>query len=301
MRRLLIAFVILSGLLLNANAMQAQPPKELRIMTYNIFNGLEHGNTQQKEKFLKFIDQQKPDILALQELVDINAEELSKLAVSYGHPYSAIVKENGYPVGLTSKFPIEVISKQTEGFWHGMLHVRTAGLHFIVTHFSPFDWKFRKKEANKIVEYLKEQKLDTCIIMGDLNAYSPFDADEMSKHLAILHQIQDWDKKNPQYGNLKNKQFDYEVISTFLANGFEDIIGRKVYPAIKRMSFPAAFLYGWKWEDQRRTALSERLDYILVTNNLFPYCSQVMVHNGKEAEGISDHYPASFVLKKASE
>lgn len=44
-----------------------------------------------------------------------------------------------YPVGLTSKQPVTVVKKQLEGFWHRMLHARTAGLNLIVTHLSPFE------------------------------------------------------------------------------------------------------------------------------------------------------------------
>lgn len=55
-----------------------------------------------------------------------------------GYPYAAIVKEEGYPVGVLSKQPIEVIKKQVEGFWHGMMHVKTAGVDVIATHLSPF-------------------------------------------------------------------------------------------------------------------------------------------------------------------
>lgn len=52
-----------------------------------------------------------------------------------------------YPVGLTSKQPVTVVKKQLEGFWHRMLHARTAGLNLIVSHLSSFEWKFRTQEA----------------------------------------------------------------------------------------------------------------------------------------------------------
>ena len=277
--------------------LNAQSPDHLNIISYNIFNGFEHGNARQREKFLIWIKNQKADVVALQELVDFNAADLEKLAAAYGHPYTAIVKENGYPVGVTSRFPVEVISKQTDGFWHGMLHVRTAGLNIIVTHFSPFEWKYRKNEAEKVIHYVKENNLDSCIILGDLNAHSPFDADELETHEKLKTQMRNWDIKNPQYGNLYNGQFEYSVISTFLSAGFEDVIGRKVHPAKARMSFPAAFLYKWKWNDRRREALMERLDYILVSRDLYPFCNAAKVHNGPEAEGISDHYAVSISFK----
>ena len=79
------------------------------------------------------------------ELVGFTEKNLGQLASEYGHKYYAIVKEEGYPVGITSNEPITVVKKQVEGFWHGMLHVKTHGLDIIVTHLSPHDWKFRLK------------------------------------------------------------------------------------------------------------------------------------------------------------
>jgi len=275
----------------------AQMPGELHLVSYNVFNGFEHGNKLQQENFINWVKKQKPDILALQELVDLKASDLKALAGSYGHQYAVILKEEGYPVGITSKFPIEIISKQTKDFWHGVLHVRVAGLHIIVTHLSPFEWKFRKKEAERIISYIKEKQLDSCIIMGDLNAHSPLDADELATHRPLKQQMQLWDKNNPSYGNLKEGRFDYSVIATFLSAGFEDAIGRLIQPAALRMTFPAAFLYGWGWGDNRLKPLSERLDYILVTDNLFTSCIQATVHNGQDTEGIFDHYPVSIILQ----
>lgn len=297
MFKLSLFYLLLSGAFFSATIAAAQLHSKLRLVSYNIFNGFEHGNTQQQEKFTRWIKQQKPDIIALQELVGFKAADLEALAGSYGHTYAAILKEDGYPVGITSKFPIENIHRQTKGFWHGMLHVRIAGLHIIITHLSPFEWKFRKQEAEKIIDYIKENRLDSCVIMGDLNAYSPLDADELATHHALKEQMQLWDKKNPSYGNLKGGQFDYSVMATFLSAGFEDVIGRQVHPAALRMTFPAAFLYNWHWGDKRLKPLSERLDHILVTGNFFPYCEQATVHNGQDTEGISDHYPVSIVLR----
>lgn len=69
-------------------------------------------------------------------------------------------------------------------------------------------------------------------------------------------------------------------------------------PAAERMSYPAATLYEWQWGDPRLKMLGERLDYILVSPALAPKCIDATVHNGKELEGISDHYPVSLLLEQ---
>lgn len=282
----------LIGLLCLTAFVQGQ---ELKIISYNIWNGFEQQSTR-KNKFTEWIRKEQPDIVALQELVDFNKEDLGELSKVYGHAYSILLKEKGYPVGISSRYPITVVHRQTDQFWHGMLHVKIKGLDFIVTHLSPFSWQYRLKEARQIVEYVKNNKLDNCIILGDLNAYSPLDATWLETQSALKENLTKWDQEHPEYGNMRGSRFDYGVISTFLAAGFDDCIGRSVFPAAKRASFPSATLYNWDWGDSRLTAVSERLDYILLSEPLAPYVKQVEVNNGPELEGISDHYPVSVII-----
>ena len=100
---------------------------------------IEH-DASRRANFIDWIKGQQPDILAITELVGFTEKNLGQLASEYGHKYYAIVKEEGYPVGITSNEPITVVKKQVEDFWHGMLHVKTYGLDIIVTHLSPHDW-----------------------------------------------------------------------------------------------------------------------------------------------------------------
>ena len=69
-------------------------------------------------RFTAWVKEQSPDVLALNELCGFTEAKLKELAAGYGHPYAAIVKENGYPVGLTSKTPIQVIDRKIDGYGH---------------------------------------------------------------------------------------------------------------------------------------------------------------------------------------
>lgn len=53
------------------------------------------------------------------------------MAQRWGHGYSVLLKEEGYPVGLSSKTPIKVKTKMLGGLWHGMLHIETAAIDFL--------------------------------------------------------------------------------------------------------------------------------------------------------------------------
>ena len=95
---------------------------------------------------------------------------------------------------------------------------------------------------------------------------------------------------------MRGEQFDYSVLSQFLSIGFADPVKRFV-PSDKRTTFPTATLYEWQWGDPRLKMLGERLDYILVSPSLAPRCVHASVHNGKDLEGISDHYPVSLIFE----
>jgi exonuclease III len=270
--------------------------EKLRVISYNIWNGFEH-DASRRANFINWIKGQQPDILAMTELVGFTEKDLGQLASEYGHKYYAIVKEEGYPVGITSNEPITVVKKQVEGFWHGMLHVKTHGLDMIVTHLSPHDWKFRLKEAQMLTSYIQDNQLDNCMVMGDFNAYSPFDADWVETHAQLIENMQKWDAEQETYRNMRDGRFDYSVLSKFLSIGLTDIC-RLYVPADKRTTFPAAFLYGWQHGDTRLHGIGERLDYILVSPSLVSRCLDARIHNGIDTEGISDHYPVSVDLQK---
>ena len=297
MKRLHILYTLLFIWLLPVTSNGQPAGKEkLRVISYNIWNGFEH-DASRRANFINWIKGQQPDILAMTELVVFTEKDLGQLASEYGHKYYAIVKEEGYPVGITSNEPITVVKKQVEGFWHGMLHVKTHGLDMIVTHLSPHDWKFRLKEAQMLTSYIQDNQLDNCMVMGDFNAYSPFDADWVETHAQLIENMQKWDAEQKAYRNMRDGRFDYSVLSKFLSIGLTDIC-RLYVPADKRTTFPAAFLYGWQHGDTRLHGIGERLDYILVSPSLVSRCLDARIHNGIETEGISDHYPVSVDLQK---
>ena len=102
--------------------------EKIRIISYNVFNGFDWKKDKDRQnRFVEWIRKQDPEILALQELCGFTQESLLAMAQQWGHPYAVILKENGYPVGITSKKPINLKAKLLENCGHGLLHEATYG------------------------------------------------------------------------------------------------------------------------------------------------------------------------------
>lgn len=264
---------------------------QLHIMTYNIWNGFDWGKDTKREiAFNKFIRSSNPDVLALQELCGYTQEKLEKQAKKWGHPYAVIIKENGYPVGITSKRPINVKEKLLEGMWHGMLHCETFGIDFFVVHLSPHDYSFRIKEARIITEKIKNIKNKNYIVLGDFNSHSPYDADIDKQKKQLLKAYQRNDKKNQKHNNLLVNEFDYSVISKFLSFPLIDVCQKYITPE-EKFSFPTLVFKKEEASIQDYSRKYERIDYILASPNLSRNCIRAKIINNKEAAYLSDHYP----------
>lgn len=280
-------------LMIGSSGMSAQRRQPIKIISYNIWNGFE-GDSLRRAYFVEWTKNQSADLVILTELVSFKEKDLVTLGKVCGYPHTALLKEEGYPVGVLSRQPVKTISKQVDGFWHGMMHVQTQGIDVIATHLSPFEWSYRLDEATKIVDYIHKQNLKDYLVAGDLNAHSPLDADEIMTHDSLLVNMQRWDASQKKYRNLRNGRFDFSVIAKFLSVGMEDALGRLIRPVEKRMTYPAAFLYNWKIDDKRLPLRRERLDYILLSPSLMERCIRADVY---PVEGVSDHYPVSVWLK----
>lgn len=266
--------------------------EKIRVMSYNIFNGFDWlKDTEREERFVAWIKKQDPEVLGLEELCGFNQERLEKLAARWGHPYAVIVKENGYPVGITSKKPIILKAKLVGKIGHGLLHVQTYDYDFLVTHLNPSSSTKRNIEAGMIVDYIKTNKLDRCILMGDMNSHSPMDADYMKANAVEL---------TAKYGganstNLLNGSIDYSIISHFLSLPLIDVCRNYVAPD-KRITFPTPILMNQSRHKDVRKRSGERLDYIFVTPSVAKEAVDAFIFNEGETEYLSDHFPIAIDL-----
>ena len=292
---LLVSVIVLAH---NASAQKIEK-STLKIMTYNIWNGFNWGkDTTRKNNCIKWIKKQKPDVLALQELCAYNEEELKKDALEWGHSYVQILKTGGYPTALTSNKPITIKECIVKPFWHGLLHCESYGIDFYVVHLSPSDCNFRLKEAKLITKRIHQSKNKPYIILGDFNAHSPFDAWYLERNTELKNKL--LGHEDSKYSNLRNGEFDYSVISEFLASPAVDICLNQIETE-NAYTFPTLALK--KESDllsQNVIQDRERIDYILASPEFAKSCINVKIVNKEETHFLSDHYPiiAEFELGK---
>ena len=271
--------------------------KMVRVMAYNIWCGFEwQKDVDRMKRTAEWIKKQDPEVIALEELNSFDEKTLLEFAKMYGHSYAVIQKTEGYPVGITSKRPIEVVKKYWgEDMGHGFLHVRTYGMDMIVLHLTPFSCKFRLNEARKLTDYVRDNNLERCLLMGDFNAHSPYDAEELDQHTELIQGYSTYAIRYPEYSSVHGKNLDYAVMSEFYATPLEDPI-RNFVPVKERMTYPS-FTFSEKRKGKNTLErCGERIDYILATYSLYDSVVDAHVWNGEENRYFSDHYPIGIDL-----
>ena len=153
-----------------------QTPPNLRFITHNIWYGFSKV-PDRKDIWIKWMNEQDPDIVALQELNGYTEQGLADDAKSYGHSYSVLLKEEGFPTGITSRYPIEDIQRIREGFHHGLIRVRIRGIYIYIVHLHPSNWETRLFEINQIIQDVEALPQNAKVILaGDFNTFSPLDS-----------------------------------------------------------------------------------------------------------------------------
>lgn len=242
--------------------------ENLAVISYNVWNGFNEKSAVRPG--VDWIKAQKSDVVALQELVGIDSAELAELAKQWEHPYSAIVKERGYPVGITSRTPIEVVERRLKGMHHGFLHARTAGHDFFVVHLAPGGGRLdvRKREVELLTGILTPliQAGKSLVVLGDFNDISPLD--------------------------VSDKSIDVTVIQGFLGMGLVDSDHRftKTAGGAPRGTYPTRTFTPDVAQEEHESK-TRRIDYIFVTEELFKAVKFVESPRHPDLDVISDHYP----------
>ncbi|SMG09996.1 endonuclease/exonuclease/phosphatase family protein [Sphingobacterium psychroaquaticum] len=168
-------------------------PDTLKIMSYNILEGMKNDKANNYNKFVEWVRSYNPDVLALQEVNGFNQKALEKLALRYGHKYviTNLKSTDNYPVALTSKYPIDARRRVTLHVSHGAIFARLkdTDLNIVVTHFWPQAYwykvgdnlgnDYRLQEANVILDSTirKFPNEQDWVFMGDFNSISRKDYD----------------------------------------------------------------------------------------------------------------------------
>lgn len=259
-------------------------PNKLRIISYNVWYGFTEV-PERKETWFLWVKTQDPDIVVLQELNGYSDQKLAEEAKRYGHEYSDLLKEEGFPTGITARYPIEDIQRIKEGFHHGLMRVRIQGIYFYVIHLHPSNWEFRIAEIHQILKDIEELPPDSKVLLvGDFNALSPLDSVYYAHgRLEPFFNQRDllYEEKNLNKGHL-----DYSVIQEIMDFGFIDLEAHMRDSSYRFTgSFPSLIEKEGEHGDRRR------LDFVFASKNLMPKVSQAKICATDTTLILSDHLP----------
>ena len=219
---------LLGGLLTGSHPVLGKGPakkisRNIRLIDYNIADGMWFDQYNNYDRFVAWVQEQDPDVLALCESAThwnehrktVSPEVMPRylpdslylLAQRWGHPYTVVGPyQDNYPVAITSRYPIELVQRIGDGLSHGALHVRINGINYVILHLWPQRYSMRDKtrsdnggEAFRVEEM--ERILAATIrnprfadekhwmMMGDFNSHSPLDKPYHGKRNYDVHNL----------------------------------------------------------------------------------------------------------------
>jgi len=266
--KLLIGLLLLTTLMHVAcvSVIDCSPRKVLKVVNWNVLYGFNHNKA--INQGADWLNEQAPDVVAFQELNGISEKQLIEIARKWDHVDAAMNKETGFPVGLTSKQPIEVIERASKGYHHGFLHCKTYGIHFFVVHF----WPGKFHEADLILDRIKPllTKNEKVIILGDFNGCSR--RDETFQAF------------------VKMRTIDYTFVDKVEVQRFVDII-HKHDPEAK-ISCPSPItIPRWSKDIEELKMKQYRIDFVFADELLAKDSISGTISRSEVLDMISDHYP----------
>ncbi len=256
----------------------------LRVVSYNVWYGFTKV-PERKGTYLKWMKDQEPDVVSLQELNGYTADKLKADAAAWGHEHSAILKEDGFPTGISSRFPIEDVQRFREGFHHGQLRALIKGIYFYVIHLHPSNWETRGREADLILADIASlPKGAEVMLVGDFNTFSAADR----AHYAHGKLEPFFGKRDEKYKekNLRDGKLDYSVIAKFTGAGMVDLEHAKRGEGYHFTgSFPT------KIEKPGDHGSARRLDYVFASPALAKRVTRAKVVADDMTWKLSDHLP----------
>jgi exodeoxyribonuclease III len=286
---LMILFV-LPGCFMNPDK-RSREGDNLKIVSYNVWYGFTMV-PERKDKWIAWMKEQQPDVVSLQELNEYSSEKLAENAKSYGHEYSVLLKEDGFPTGITSRYPIEDVKKMREGFHHGLLRVRIQDIYFYVIHLHPSNHETRKKEIDLILNDIEQLPAGSEVILaGDFNTFSPLDSVYYA-HGRLESFFSERDKKYNER-NLNNGRLDYGELLKLMESGLVDLEAEyRTSTYHFTGSFPTALVKEGDHGDNRR------LDYVFASKELAGMVSKVEIISDDTTHALSDHLPVVVEIER---
>lgn len=274
-----------------------EQPTSLKLITHNVWYGFTKKTEPRHAQWQSWMAQQAPDVVALQELNGYTAEKLALDAKAWGHAHSVILKEDGFPTGITSRFPISDVKIIRDGMHHGLLRCRIQSIWFYVIHFHPSNFQRRIEEAALLkadVKSLPEAE-PRVVLAGDFNGFSPTDRAHYDADTKLVPFFKMLDARDANARNLNQGRLDYGGLEAVTAQGYVDLVDhfRKEGDAFVG-TFPSPLV------NDENHGTDRRLDYVFASPNLLPSVESARILRDSKTDGFSDHFPVTITLRHAS-
>lgn len=263
----------------------------LTVMTYNI----KTGGRGRLDAITRVAAEQRPDILALQELQAFDRDGgrmMRRLADGIGmHPFLAR-SWFAQPVAVLVREPAWVVSARPirRPFHHAaervVVYTDRGPLTVIGTHLCPYSGWRRQWEARWLAAGADPAGLG--LVMGDLNTLDPW-----TDHTERLRRLPE-SYRSRHVMPRTDGEVDARAIRVLAAAGFVDLFrsagpGGRMGDGEKDYTAPTEHGGGHEF-------YAMRLDYILGTAPVAALTRRCRVVSGGETESASDHYPVVAVL-----
>ncbi|XZE51666.1 endonuclease/exonuclease/phosphatase family protein [Planctomycetaceae bacterium SH139] len=292
--RHIMILILLLGFSLNGLSASAERPAELKIITHNVWYGFTKKGQPRHEQWLQWMATQQPDVVALQELNGYTAEKLAADAKNWGHPHSVLLKEEGFPTGITSRYPITDVAKIRQGMHHGLLRCRIEGIWFYVIHFHPSNFARRIEEAGHLqADIATLPDVDPRIVLaGDFNGFSPLDRRRYDSDDKLVPFFEMLDGRSTSARNLNQGKLDYGGLEAIMAQDFFDAVA-----GFRDDAKPFVGTFPTSLVSDENHGTDRRLDYIFVSPNMQPHLESADILRDQRTELLSDHIPVRAVLR----
>jgi exodeoxyribonuclease-3 len=159
----------------------SEEKKNFKVISYNVYYGMREDASMSKQSFVDWISSQAPDVLAIQEANGFTSSSLKSMAEKYNHKYSELLSEKGFPVAITSKYPITNVKKVMTTNNQGYIHAIVQDYNIVILHLDASSRSVRNDQmqtilTNTVKAYPSRKKW---LIMGDFNCVSPLDEQDL--------------------------------------------------------------------------------------------------------------------------
>lgn len=255
-----------------------------KIVSYNILEGLQQDSLN-KVRFTEWATSVDPDVVAFQEMNKFTQKSLEEFSRSYGHPYAVLSKLEGYPVALSSKYPIVNVQKVVDNMWHAYIYANVNKLHIFVIHFSPFNYRKRLEEVRTVLSHAATlPQNEPILIMGDFNSVDR--SDESHYGAQMVEGMRKREKEQSHIRNLNNGDIDYSVMDRLSKAGFRDT--HWLTNTTFKHSIPTK---------KSGSGNFKRIDFMWVNQAMAEKVVKSDIIHDEYTDVMSDHYPVYVEFK----